>query len=155
MPSIKWQYFISKDGIYNEFPAYNFPSLLYPDCKNIHDNNHRYYICVCVCICVFCVQEGTGAWRVQRSRLNIWPQRKIWTLNLGNTSTALKIKRCCLCMCVCVCVCELVCVCVWERERERVKDRETDGGRQTDLNIMPSDWFFVEWSQKFSLQDKQ
>lgn len=39
--SIKWQYFLSTDGIHNEFPAHNFPNLLYSDCKNVHDFRHR------------------------------------------------------------------------------------------------------------------
>lgn len=41
--SIKWQYFISTEGIYNEFPAHNChcPSSLLSSCKNAYDSRHR------------------------------------------------------------------------------------------------------------------
>ncbi|KAK0046626.1 VWFA and cache domain-containing protein 1 isoform X1 [Biomphalaria pfeifferi] len=46
-PSLKWQYFISMEGLHNEYPANTFSNLCdhsFPgpkDCHNIHDVRHR------------------------------------------------------------------------------------------------------------------
>ncbi|GFO03081.1 vwfa and cache domain-containing protein 1, partial [Plakobranchus ocellatus] len=48
-PSVKWQYFISLDGLHNEYPASSFShacqvspgSSGVKDCSNIHDTRHR------------------------------------------------------------------------------------------------------------------
>ncbi len=42
IPSIKWQYFISTDGIHNEFPAHNFQNVPYSNCRSVQDQRHRY-----------------------------------------------------------------------------------------------------------------
>ncbi|KAI8786638.1 VWFA and cache domain-containing protein 1, partial [Biomphalaria glabrata] len=45
-PSLKWQYFISMEGLHNEYPANTFSNLCdhsFPgpkDCHNIHDVRH-------------------------------------------------------------------------------------------------------------------
>ena len=39
-PSLKWQYFISVDGIHTEYPANRFQYS--DDCSNMHDIRHRY-----------------------------------------------------------------------------------------------------------------
>ena len=41
-PAIKWQYFMSVDGVHNEFPAHNFRDMPYAECRNIQDVRHRY-----------------------------------------------------------------------------------------------------------------
>jgi len=41
IPSIKWQYFISLDGIHNEYPAHNFHNQPYIACKTMHNTRHR------------------------------------------------------------------------------------------------------------------
>ncbi|XP_064624547.1 VWFA and cache domain-containing protein 1-like isoform X2 [Lineus longissimus] len=39
-PNLKWQYFISIDGIHNEYPAHNF-QMAPMDCRSVHNIRHR------------------------------------------------------------------------------------------------------------------
>ncbi|XP_074642229.1 VWFA and cache domain-containing protein 1-like [Tubulanus polymorphus] len=39
-PNLKWQYFISVDGVHNEYPAHKFDTAP-TDCRNVHDLRHQ------------------------------------------------------------------------------------------------------------------
>lgn len=41
IPSIRWQYFMSMDGIINQFPTHNYASLSFSDCMDMHNSVHR------------------------------------------------------------------------------------------------------------------